>query len=62
MRDAFLAFKKYQEVHKTSDILKFGTPIFMTVNPFYGCFGEVIDTSAIKKSSRIKGNYVKSLE
>lgn len=30
----------------------------MVTHPYYGCFGEVIDTQTVHKSKRIKGKSI----
>ena len=46
--------KKFKKTLQVAEAYKTGTEVFMLSNPYYGSFGEVIDTSNFEKNGRIK--------
>ena len=46
--------KKFKKTLQVADAYKTGTEVFMLSNPYYGSFGEVIDTTNFEKNGRIK--------
>lgn len=46
--------KKFKKTLQVAEAYKTGTEVFMLSNPYYGSFGEVIDTTNFEKNGRIK--------
>ncbi|XP_063696146.1 5'-3' exoribonuclease 1 [Culicoides brevitarsis] len=46
--------KEHLPYLELNDVYKPGSPVFMITHPYYGCFGEVIETQIVHKIKRVK--------